>query len=175
MRRISLIFLAAAALAGCAMPSPARPVRPVAPVATVPELDNCADRLHDIAGMLLEYYVAHRDLPERLEDMNEGRVEPMEFVCPRSNKPYVYDYEGVPLPGRGDFLIVWDAAPVHGGTRLGIAAEPPRPGKPIIVRLVRPPESILPAQPAPIPAGPDIAPPDTNGPETAPPPDESGG
>lgn len=143
-RRCQLLVLApalawAALGTGCRMPAPAPPTP-----ATGADIDPCAERLHDIAGQLLLYYAAHRELPERLDELvKTGSDSPLPLVCPLSGKPYAYSPEGLEVSGWPGRLIVYDAEPCHAGMRWGILAEPPRPGKPLVVRVVRPPESAI--------------------------------
>ena len=55
-------------------------------------IDPCAARLHDIGGLLLKYYIAHKRLPDRLQDVAPlaDRGQQADFTCPFSGKPYVY-------------------------------------------------------------------------------------
>ncbi|MFH1731064.1 MAG: hypothetical protein ABIF82_05350 [Planctomycetota bacterium] len=131
-----LALLALAALAaGCRTTSPP-------PVTLGLGTDPCADRLHDICGELLIYYAVHKELPERLADLDKKGTGPTAaLVCPTSGKPYAYDRTGLQVRGWPGKLIMYDAEPCHSGTRWGILAEPPRPGEPLVVRVVRPPET----------------------------------
>ena len=124
-----LIVIFAAAIVGCqgqaaaSLPSGARNI----------EFDPCAERLHDLCGRLLLYYKAHEEFPKRLANLEKDASHPS---CPKSAKTYVYNPDGLEaahLPGR---LIIYDAVPCHSGMRYGILAEPAKPGKPLIVRVV---------------------------------------
>ena len=105
--------------------------------------DPCAERLHDACGQLLLYYSTHQELPQGLDDLSELGPElgAPPLVCPTSGKPYVYDRQGLQVPGWPGRLVVYDAEPCHAGRRWGIVAEPPQPGKPLVVRVARPPEN----------------------------------
>lgn len=102
-------------------------------------LDPCADQLHEISGLLLEYYVAKRKLPPTLADlkaMAPGR--PDLFVCPTSHQPYVYVPGGLALPAEEPIgrLVVYDATPAHNGLRWGITVVEPRGNQPLITRII---------------------------------------
>ena len=158
--RVLLLLAAPALLTGC--PAPASPGAPG--LATGPDsvaLDPCAERMHEISEQVLLYFIKHRDLPAQLADLNAGVPEPLPLTCPKTNQPYRYDRAGLPtidrsgllvglrvpeIPGR---VIIYDAQPVHGGFRWAIMAEPARPGKPVVVHVLR----LSPAQLSP-PASP---------------------
>jgi hypothetical protein len=106
-----------------------------------PHGDPCADRLHDVCGQLLLYYARYEELPQRLEDLSKVGPAAVPLVCPATRQPYVYDPAGIQVadwPGR---LILYDAQPCHAGLRWGILMETPQPGKPLVVRVVHPPET----------------------------------
>ncbi|MGA2266444.1 MAG: hypothetical protein ABSH10_08460 [Phycisphaerae bacterium] len=122
--------------------------QPAAPAATMPaksdDLDQCAERLHDIGGPLLLYYVTHRELPKSLDDLGkvgDNSIPPL--VCPISGKPYVYDPVGLPVAGRPGRLIMYDAVPCRPGKRWGILVETPPPGQPLVIRVVCLPEAAI--------------------------------
>lgn len=145
----------AAATCGCQFGMP-----PPAPEAGVVEDDPCAERLGDICEKLLLYYGAHDGLPQGLADLDRAASRPsVPLVCPRSGQPYVYDPNGLQVAGRPGRLIVYDATPCHSGMRWGIMAEPPRPGKPLIFRVIPVPERAILGSPpgptsTPLPAAP---------------------
>ena len=100
-------------------------------------------RLHDVCGPLLLYYATNRALPAKLEQLSDVRAfeTVKDFTCPASGKPYVYNPAGLPAPDRSMRLIVYDAAPAHGGTRWAIAI-PISPGEgPLVAKVVAVPES----------------------------------
>ena len=136
-----IALLAAAVAAGCRTPAPP-------PVARGVESDPCADRLHDLCGRLLLYYSAHAQLPEHLADLGGvGSDAAASLACPVSGKPYLYIPRGLPVPGWPGRLILHDAEPCHSGRRWGILAEPPRSREPLVVRVVRVPETAVRRQP----------------------------
>jgi len=156
-RRRLAIFLPAMALAcllliaGCQGPEApgAAPAARANPPKTAPpdENDACADQLHDLIGELLMYYTAHGALPDSLEELHRaGPGAPLALACPTSRTPYIYDPEGIPIPGLPGRLIVYDATPCHKGQRWGILAERPRPGKPLFFRVIHPPNSLFPGR-----------------------------
>ena len=105
------------------------------------ETDPCAERLHDLCGQLLLYYSIHDELPRSLAELPKTGAAPA--VCPVSGKPYGYDRQGIQVVGWPGRLIVYDAEPCHDGLRWGILADAPRPGKPLVVRVARPPENAI--------------------------------
>jgi hypothetical protein len=141
-----LIGLMMIAVAGCAAPRGAKPVATAAPP---PALDRCADHLQDICGIILEYYVDNRQLPATLEQLQAIAVQENEpsdlFVCPVSKLRYIYNPDGIALPGFNPpaRLVMCDAAAVHDGHRWGIAISTPMGGHPLICRVVMPPDNMV--------------------------------
>lgn len=112
-----------------------------APVATAPAgprvdaMAPCPERLHDICGLLLLYYKAYEQMPERLEDLGKvapGALPPL--VCPASGKPYVNNPRGLAVPNSDKRIVVYDSQP-HDGKRWVILVDPPRPGKALVARV----------------------------------------
>lgn len=150
-RRARALFLPVIALAclllvtgcqGAASPGAAATPQKAAP----PDLnDACPDQLQDLTGELLLYYAKNGALPDSLDDLHRAGPGPsLALACPTCRTPYIYDPEGIPIPGLPGRLIVYDATPCHNGQRWGILAERPRPGKPVFFRVIHPPESIFP-------------------------------
>jgi len=137
-----LLVLAAMLMPGCGSPTPAAPAKSTDLTTTNidEQLDPCAEQLHDICGPLLAYYAVHQDLPARLDQLPLPKTA---LVCPISKKPYVYNPHGMPLADREGLLIVYDAKASHLGTRWAILAEPPKPGKPLVLRVLRPNEAAI--------------------------------
>lgn len=99
--------------------------------------DACAERLHDVAGVLLRYYLTHHRLPEKPEEL--GADVPL--VCPVSGKPYVYDLSGFEIPGQEGEIVVYDADRTHAGFRWAIrVTETPDTGA-LVAKVVALPES----------------------------------
>ena len=108
-----------------ATPSAAAKARPRptrgAPAADSPTAgtDPCANRLHDLGGLLLLYFVTNRRLPERLDDLAPLSDDPSKFhehiTCPASGRPYEYVPKGLPAAGTDRVLLVYDPTPAHGG------------------------------------------------------------
>src|SRR5688500_13126803 len=104
--------LIAALLAGCASgssgpakkkPAPSHsdipdpgPDNPGQPTATISGKDPCADRLHALCGPLLLHYAVKRHLPAHIDELRAfaGGDPAVEFTCPVSGKPYVYEPRG---------------------------------------------------------------------------------
>ena len=129
-----LLILAAAA--GCATQPTAPASRPA-----VPEDDACAERLQDVAGQLLMFYVQHHQLPHDLSQLGPDATTP---VCPVCKKPYLYNPQGLEVPHLSARTIVWDAEPCHAGVRWGIVMEPPSQGQSLNLKVVP-----LPGEPVP--------------------------
>ena len=109
--------------------------------------DPCAERLHAACGPLLLYYAVHRRLPDKLDALRELSDAPAEladvqFTCPVSGRPYIYLPQGVPRgKGQPGLLVLFDAAPSHSGMRWAVAADVPRPGEPLVTKVVAEPET----------------------------------
>ena len=95
-------------------------------------------RLHDISGAILLYFMEHRDLPPSLEDLpvlpGVGKVA--ELTCPESGAKYMYSPQGLARDAQGLTVILADAVSAHAGMRWGISIDEPRPGAPLITRVV---------------------------------------
>ncbi|HUT56430.1 MAG TPA: hypothetical protein VNA25_00995 [Phycisphaerae bacterium] len=128
--------LVAMAAAGCRTAA-APPVRRSSTVA-----DPCADRLHDICGQFLLYFSVEGEMPATLDDLNRMDSQTLPpLVCPISGKPYLYNKNGLRVPGRTGLLVLYDAEPVHSGMRWGIMVEAGGAGQPLSGRVVLLPES----------------------------------
>lgn len=139
-RRIGLAVLVAALVAGCQPPPPAAPAPGRPAIATAN--DACAEQLQELSGQLLEYYAIHRELPPQLEDLTKlGAGPSLPLACPLSRRPYIYNPDGLAVPGWPGRLIVYDPLPSHEGSRWAIQADKPQPGKPLFLRVVRPPNT----------------------------------
>ena len=133
----------AALAAGC---------RTAAPAGRRPsvEADACSERLHDLSGRLLLHYSLHRRLPPTLEAMEAFDPEnPVPFVCPVSEKPYVYRPEGLQVPGRPGRLVLYDAAPCHSGMRWGVFVDGAGDARRLIARVILIPDEVVPSATAP--------------------------
>ena len=96
---------------------------------TLSPLDPCPERLHDIAGALLNFLAQYGRLPPALEDLPPLRPgTPLVLTCPQSNQKYIYNPDGIKLPPNR-WAVVYDAAPSHSGYRwVIIFAEPKQAG-----------------------------------------------
>lgn len=130
-------------LVGCSSTQKRRPAGGI-----FPTIDQCADHLQEICGLILQYYVDNRHLPATMEELQAlavSQAEPADlFVCPVSHVRYIYNPTGVPMstlnpPAR---LIMYDAEPVHHGHRWGITVSPPMSGHPLICRVVVVPNNL---------------------------------
>ncbi|MDY7010196.1 MAG: hypothetical protein SVV80_05515 [Planctomycetota bacterium] len=105
------------------------------------KIDPCAERLHDVCGQLLLYHSIHKRLPQKLDEMKTMDIGYMpQLICPVSGKPYVYNPEGLRIPGRTGRLVLYDAIACHSGMRWGILVEDPANGKPLTARVILLPE-----------------------------------
>jgi hypothetical protein len=76
-------------------------------------------------------------MPKNLEELNVSPLEELPPVeCPVSQKRYKYVPYGLKLQGRSDYLVLYDAVPVHSGMRWGILINSPPPGKPITSKVL---------------------------------------
>jgi hypothetical protein len=109
-------------------------------------LDACADRLHELSGLLLEYYGIHGQLPPSLADA--AALAPKNGIellrCPGSGKAYIYDPHGPLVTAGGKArIVVYDAVPAHNGQRWGIVIAEPTPAKPLSAEVKIVPESAV--------------------------------
>ncbi len=108
-------------------------------------VDPCSARLHDIGGAILMYYALHRQMPPRLQDVATlGDIDaPLEFTCPVSGQPYIYNPRGLAIPGTDKRLIVYDALPAHDGQRRGLLMPPIAPGQAVSTDVQSFPEQLF--------------------------------
>jgi hypothetical protein len=127
-------------MAGCQAGQPQQSAGPAKTPS--PEIDDpCVNRLHDLCGPLLLYYKVKRQLPQHLEDLGKVYPGPLPpLVCPASNKPYVYDRDGLEIPDSTWRIVVYDPEPSHYGKRRVILMDPASPGHPIEARTELVPE-----------------------------------
>lgn len=113
-----------------------------APTPAISNTDPCAMRLHDISGALLFYYAARHKLPDDLADLKKTPLGiDLEFTCPESNQPYIYNRAGVPAPDGENLLIVYDATPVHKDFRLAISVPATNPEGALVTKVIPIPEA----------------------------------
>ena len=100
--------------------------------------DSCSEGLHDLCGLLLQYHLVHGKLPDRLEDLQQvaGPDEKLTFVCPASGRPYLYDKNGMTIPGQPGLVILRDPLPSHSGIRWAIAIIPSDSTQPLNTRVI---------------------------------------
>lgn len=123
-------------------PGPDLPGKPTAPLTNT---DPCAERLHSLCGPLLFYVATNHKMPDRVDELRNltGPDPLMDFTCPVSHLPYVYAPQGIPRSkNQPGMLVLYDAAPTHSGMRLAVCVEqPPRPGQPLVMKVVAEPET----------------------------------
>ena len=105
-------------------------------------IDPCAERLHDICGQLLLYYSVHNRLPKDLAELQaaDGQTMPP-LTCPTSGAPYACDADGLSYPGQPGKLLLFDAAPSHGGMRWSIRADMTDGPGPLTLRVLLVPDN----------------------------------
>jgi hypothetical protein len=136
-----VVALFAAAVGGCksggsAAPSAASSSGQNAKTAQAPNpTDPCPERLHNLAGALLQFLVQYDRLPPTLEDLTPLKGTTLETACPATNQKYIYNPNGVKLPP-ARWAIVYDAAPSHSGTRWVIVFSPGKEGQPPVPAVV---------------------------------------
>lgn len=147
-----LALLAAGLMVGCAAqpghPAPPAPsTSPVSAADAEPSatFDACAGRMHDLAGLLLLQYMRDGELPLRLDQLGPGLagMPRPPLTCPVSGRPYVYNPVGIYLPERRAHLVLYDAAPSHGGYRWCIIAEEGEADMPPVFKVIALPESFF--------------------------------
>ena len=122
----SVIVLLLAAMVGCAGPKGGGQAKPTTqPIAATAADDACAQRLHDLSGGLLLYYLQHQSLPMKLSQIElpggeAGRAAMDALICPASDQPYVYNPQGLAAPDHKSRMVVYDSVPSHGGRRWAI-------------------------------------------------------
>ena len=131
-----------ALLVGCA----AKPRATPRPVAAMANTDPCAMRLHDLSGDLLLYYARQGELPATLGEFAGQSASPgaeSAAACPVSELPYVYNPRGIFMPEQGVRVVLYDSAPVHAGMRWAVTIDEPRPGEPLVTKVIGLPESFF--------------------------------
>ena len=129
---LGIAFSASALLAGCQQsttrqspgPTPAQqPTGSRVSSAT----DPCASNLQEASGLLLQYYSLNRCLPPKLEDLKPfADIDtPLSLNCPTSNRPYVYNPQGLTIPDKPGRIVMYDAEPSHSGLRLAVVVIEP--------------------------------------------------
>ena len=101
--------------------------------------DECSNRLHDIEGALLLFYVANHRLPIVLDEVKPyaDAGTPLKLTCPVSNQPYQYSQAGLFAAGYDKRLIVWDPLPSHHGMRWCIVMPELQPGRALVPEVVQ--------------------------------------
>ena len=108
--------------------------------------DPCATRLHDVAGLMLAYYAAHRRLPDQLDELQATGAAfglDVEFTCPQTGEPYVYVPAGLSFPGRDERVVLHDASAGHDGSRRAVVARDARGGQAATMWAVELPEKLF--------------------------------
>ena len=90
--------------------------------------DPCPERLHNLAGAILNFMLQYDRLPPTLEDLTPIKGTPLELTCPASGQKYVYLPNGVKIPPNR-WAIVYDATPAHNGKRWMIVFSPVKEGQ----------------------------------------------
>ena len=93
--------------------------RPAIPNNAIEAMDPCGDRMQDLCGALLSYYLVKHQGPSKLEDLQQFADigDNLKFTCPVSGKPYVYVAEGLEATGQDIRIYIYDPTPIHHGNR----------------------------------------------------------
>jgi hypothetical protein len=118
-----MLVLAVTLIAGCksttTSTTSAQPNKSSRPEAALSPLDPCPERLHDIAGALLNFLIQYNRLPPSLEDLTPIKGTSPSLNCPISNQRYIYNPTGIKFQAN-QWAIVYDAAPSHSNMRWAI-------------------------------------------------------
>lgn len=111
--------------------------------APITNTDPCAMRLHDICGAMLFYYFNHYELPQSLADLEpiseDQPLPPM--ICPVTQVPYIYNLDGIYLPERNSWIILYDPAPAHSRMRWAVTVQqPPDETEMLVTKVIGLPE-----------------------------------
>jgi hypothetical protein len=144
MRRISRP-LVLVILAGLALLSGCQPATPPPATRAAASVDDCADRLHELCGPLLLFYMAHHRLPNDLAEFKAANPTGLpELVCPKTHLPYVWRPDGPAVAGQHNEVLLADVTPAHDGKRWAIVNTSVNAAGPLTLRV-----SLLPtARPA---------------------------
>lgn len=135
---LAVAVMAGALVGGCTFV----PVKPE-PVALDPALQPCPSRLHDIAGSILLYCATHGKLPPDFATLKQaGAASAPPLECPDSGAAYIYNPDGLEIPGQAGRIVLYDAKAVHDGRRWGLAVIEPDGSAPLDIRVVRLPAVI---------------------------------
>lgn len=120
-----MLLVAGLCLCGCEAEQAGAPPRAGGPT-QLTGIDDCSLRLHDVAGYLLQYYTAHHELPQSLQELQPmaGDRE-LPLTCPVSGKPYQYHPDGLVAAAGQKQLLLVDPEPSHNGHRWAIVTMPP--------------------------------------------------
>jgi hypothetical protein len=122
------IVLLAAGCAATTSPAPSRSSTTATADVSPTNTDPCAQRLHELCGVLLLYYNTHHALPPTIAALSQapGAKDAGALVCPASAQPYVYVPAGVPVEPPPSRVVLFDPAPAHAGERrFAIVIQPP--------------------------------------------------
>jgi hypothetical protein len=175
---VFMAFLPALALCGCVTveETPRSHWNTAAPTppAVSPEpsdlsamTDPTVNHLHDLGGSLLLYYMMHRQLPERLDEVESIAGRPA-GIDPATRKPFLYWSDPPKVEGQPGWLVVCQAAATKGASRWALFINNDQSANGALVTGVR---LVSDAMLAPVLApAPEEVPPPTTAPAQTPPP-----
>src|SRR6266566_7412873 len=114
-----LVGFVAGCKSGPSSPTAAQPKQSSGPQPALSALDPCPERLHDIAGALLNFLIQYNRLPPTLEDLAPIKGTTLLLTCPTSNQRYIYNPSGIKFQAN-QWAVVYDAAPSHSNMRWAI-------------------------------------------------------
>ena len=115
------------------------PSKPRAKSGSATKADSCAENMHDLCGYLLQYYVVHHALPERLAELQSlvDLDRQLPLACPKSGKAYLYFRDGLIAEGEQNRLLVVDPELSADGNRWAIVTLPPEGKTPLGLWVVQ--------------------------------------
>lgn len=92
------------------------------PPNAVEATDPVASRLHDLSGLLLEYYLINKRMPAGLDELKvlADPTQPTDFVDPRTGQPFVYLPQAARMTSGDTRLVVYAPSPDSQGVYQGV-------------------------------------------------------
>jgi hypothetical protein len=100
--------------------------------------DACSSRMEDICEAMLWYYASNKKLPAKLEELKPmpGSAGGLEFTCPTSGQPYVYEAKPLAAEKVVYRLVLYEPKAVHGGKRWGIVMKPQTGNQEVLLQVI---------------------------------------
>jgi len=109
---------------------PTLPDGPTPPNA-IEATDPIASRLHDLSGLLLEYYLLNKRMPPRLDDLKPlaDPGQPTDFADPRTGQPFIYNPAATRMSPGDTRLVIHAPNPDSSGRYQGVLMRLARGGQ----------------------------------------------